>query len=186
MNILDAKIYWYIGYANQPRLHLLVDKLQLNSEFKWRKLNDFLWTENENFIKFYLESENKGGFGGAVFNLPMEDGSIYKLEGPGASRSSWFNKFGPQCIDSIVTDNPAHFDYSGNGGYYLKLDKAQEIIKELGTRLICDTSSNYLGDSEIRYTIDGKISSDSIKKSYFRPDKALGLKSSYGDILKLV
>jgi len=131
MKILDAKIKWMLGWINNPRLYLLVDRVPLLKEYKFKYKNCLYYAELDGAVRFYYYFKSDEGFGGRHFNIIMENGQEKTLEGPWSSRAGCANKlgFGP-CMDIAFTDEKEVW----NRGYTfftgaITLELAEQALK---------------------------------------------------------
>jgi len=167
MKILNARIEWFIGYANEPQLEVLVDKIPEPSELVYEKIPFKRWflyvAEKEGYVSFFVWSGkgNDGGYGGAEWTVKVRDGETVREElvrGPWSSRSGIINQvWKPQCMEVAITDEPDDFEkgYSFTAAA-LTLEKAKEAIRITGANLLKIVEK----EGEIRYVpvkiYDGK------------------------------
>lgn len=104
MQILDIKIDWGLGFCNSPRLKLLVDRIPKLDELRFREKKHCYFAELDGFVWFFHYDGPGDGYGGAVFNITMEDGSEKACKGPWSSRSGVMNRleFAP-CLECAMT-----------------------------------------------------------------------------------
>ena len=113
MKILDARVRWYDGYANDPVLEILVDEVPNTSSIKHHKIdlgNGVMYIgQKEGYVHYVFHNpRDEEGFGGALFNLPMEDGEVEKIKGPWSSRAGVINQLSyhfkevPQVVDVAI------------------------------------------------------------------------------------
>lgn len=76
--------------------------------------------------RFFSDSENHNGFGGATYNLPMRDGSIVTLKGPWASRCSVMNRAG------FTPSKEVNIESVYNMASAMTIERINELILEMG------------------------------------------------------
>lgn len=108
MRIEDAQVDWMEGYANDPKLQVLVDEIPDRSELRFEH-EDGLWVAIENgYVEFFAWSGdgNDGGYSGRCFEITTVDGEEVTLKGPWSSRAGCVNKrsFGPVVDVELATD----------------------------------------------------------------------------------
>lgn len=92
MKVLDAKVDWMVGWANDPRLQVLVDEIPSYKELRYEKREGMYFAELEGLVHFVWDDPtNHEGFGGRRFQLHMKDDSEVELVGPWSSRSGVAN-----------------------------------------------------------------------------------------------
>lgn len=136
MKLLKARVRWMEGYANDPTLEILVDKMPELSDLRYQKKGTLYYAELDGYVNFFHYSGPGQGYGGRGFELKMADGSTEVLKGPFSSRSGVMNAagFGP-CLDVSITDNPESFERGYTfyaGSVALSLVKGMEHIVEIG------------------------------------------------------
>jgi hypothetical protein len=133
MNILRARVNWRDGWDNHPNLELLVDKMPTIDILRYEEREDLFYAELNGYVSFYYYSQPANGFGGAVFNITMKDGSERMLKGPWSSRAGVANRlgFGP-CLDVSMTDKLESYEkgYTFHAGH-CSLDSIMEIVDEV-------------------------------------------------------
>lgn len=141
------------GWANDPRLYVLVDKIPQDLVYEVNKEEGLYFAEKEGYVDFYSWKgpRNEGGYCGRGFNIKLKDGTKINLLGPWSSRCSVMNKFGfKHSFEVAIVDNEEVYDkdltfYSGA----LTIEILEPIIKNLGAYLIKEEDRN----GEIRYII---------------------------------
>ena len=127
MKILNAKVNWMKGYANDPYLEVLVDKIP-RDDLRYEQKGELFFAEHEGYVSFFAYSGPGDGYGGSRFDIIMKDGSKKTLIGPWSSRPGVMNNAGfALCTGVSITDDPKVFErghtfYGGN----LTLEKAKE------------------------------------------------------------
>lgn len=133
MEVLDAKVNWYLGYANDPELELLVDRFPGLEEFEFEQRDDCWFAEKDEAVYFLHHSgkdENEGGFYGAEFRLRTKTGEVKALLGPWSSRAGVMNKVGfTPCLDVSYTDEVEAFKRGYFTGGHVTLHLALHVIK---------------------------------------------------------
>jgi len=120
MKVLDARVDWMKGYANDPILEILVDKIPSREELVYRRLiigeGAIYYAEKGGFVHFlYHNPYNEEGYGGRVFRLNVQYGDRIKTEiikGPWSSRPGVINNYFPHCVEVRMTDDPRAFEYN--------------------------------------------------------------------------
>ena len=117
MNIVDAKIDWHHGFANEPTLDVYVDEDNINWSdipHTWQKNGVihavvYPWVHYIFMGNGMVDPQNvpTRGFGGATFEFPLDDGTTIK------SNDAWSSN--PRhvevpCVDVtvIVQDQPGY------------------------------------------------------------------------------
>ena len=106
--IINAQVDWKEGYANDPKLQVLVDEIPDRSELRFQH-EDGLWVAiQDGFVEFFAWSGdgNDGGYSGRCYDITMRDGTEVTLKGPWSSRAGCVNKrsFGPVVDVELATD----------------------------------------------------------------------------------
>lgn len=136
MKILNARVDWMEGFANDPRLEVLVDELPEWGDMRFRERSGLYYAELEGFVNFMYyggNGENTGGYGGRHFDLKMTNGMTETLRGPWSSRAGCVNRAGfPHCIEVSITDEPDVWErgYTFMAGA-LTVEKAHECLEYL-------------------------------------------------------
>lgn len=128
-----CEIEWMLGYGNSPRLKIYTVKdwdFPMHKEHKYQfgkaPHTGVFWSETaDGVVSFFSHTggdKNEGGFGGAVFNLTMEDGTEKVLRGPWSSRPGAMNQYFPHSVDVTI------------GGRY---NMAAHIRADLWVMLMC-------------------------------------------------
>jgi len=111
MNILKGKVDWADGWANEPTIKILVDKMPDLADLRYEEREGLYYAELGGYVSFYYYVRPGDGFGGRVFNITMKDGSKKALRGPWSSRAGAMNRFGfGPCLDVSMTDNPESYE----------------------------------------------------------------------------
>lgn len=117
MKVLAAKVNWYEGYGNNPRLQVLIDEFPPRGEmiFKRKKKRLYL-AELDGYVRYFSWSGegNDGGHYRRSFPIKVEEDGEVKdvtLLGPWSSRAGVMNQFFEQrCVDVSITDDPTAFE----------------------------------------------------------------------------
>jgi hypothetical protein len=107
MKVLDATVNWNFGLGNSPDLYVLVDKFPPREDMRYAHKDGIFYAEAHGYASFYSWTRPGDGFGGRVFELTMEDGTVRSLKGPWSSNAGSVNLmgFGP-CMEVTMTDDP--------------------------------------------------------------------------------
>lgn len=136
LKIIDAKINWNIGVANQPKLRILVDKIPQMEVMTFKVKEQTYLAQLGGYVRYfsYRGPGNDGGFYGTEFKINLHRGEDqvipFTLKGPWSSRAGVVNTvFDEQIMDVSITDNPDRFEqdrmyYSGA----ITLDMALQAI----------------------------------------------------------
>lgn len=111
MKILKGRVNWVDGYANDPRLEVLVDKMPDSKDLRYEERSGLYYAEFSGYASFYYYVSPGEGFGGRIFNITMKNGTEKFLKGPWSSRAGIANKlgFGP-CLDVSMTNNSNSYE----------------------------------------------------------------------------
>jgi len=142
MKVLAASVEWSDQFANDPMLELLVDKIPTTSEMRFENKESMWVAYNDGYVEFYSHTgrdENQRGFGGAVYDITLVDGTKKSLRGPWSSRAGVVNAIFPDrpVVDVMITDDPEVFGrgytfYSG----HVTLDVAKQAAKLARVKLV--------------------------------------------------
>lgn len=150
MKVLAAKIHKLEGYANPPKLQILVDRLAHLEEFRFRAKDlgsgeTAYLAELNGQVEFFLHNPRREtGFGGSVFHIVMEDGSKRDVKGPWSSRAGVMGPlFGLELVTVDATDRREDFDRGYTFRYAnVTLEVAQEAMSLLpGWTLVAEDHS---------------------------------------------
>lgn len=135
MKVMKMRINWMLGYLNNPSIEVLVDAIPGDPVYQKKRSGSYTlyFSERDGFVHFVAHNaKDETGFGGHVFHLPLEDGTIEEVKGPWSSRSGVFNNQGfTQCREVAITDDPKEFDEHGTfSAAYMTVDALREAIKE--------------------------------------------------------
>ena len=132
MEALDARVDWYLEFANSPKLILLVDKIPDSDDFVFEQRGNLYFAEKDGGVRFFAYSGPDRGFAGRHFPIKMNDGTTKKLIGPWSSRAGCMNDAGfTKCVDIAYTDDPQAFrrGYTMFGGH-CTLDLARKAVEK--------------------------------------------------------
>jgi hypothetical protein len=135
MKVLNARIRWNIGWANNPELEILVDKFPALEEFEFENKESLWFAEKDGAVSFFHHSgrdEDEGGYYGSLFKIKMKDGSFKVLRGPWSSRSSVMNRAGfTHSMEAIIFEDEESFKrgYTGFAGH-ITIKLAKKIFKK--------------------------------------------------------
>lgn len=114
MDVVYAEVDWRHGWANDPNLRVLVDKMPDLDDLRYEKKDELYYAELGGYVNFFSwnpERDGKGrkewqGFGGAVFPITLTNGEKVTLRGPWSSRAGVMNSvgFGP-CVEVSLTED---------------------------------------------------------------------------------
>lgn len=150
MKVLKAKIDLVEGYANDPRLQVLVDKMPKQEDLIFDQKGTLYFAELDGYVQFFHYEKPGQGYGGAHYFLHVKDerskGLVLKeLIGPWSSRSGCMNNAGfTPCIEVSITDNAEDFDrgytfYAGD----ITIELAKKAIDLIpGARLMLRKPDN--------------------------------------------
>lgn len=111
MNILNAKINWYVGYRNYPELQILVDRIPEREELRFECRSGIYFAEKDGYVEYYYYNSPGNGFGGRNYAVTMNDGSHKVLVGPWSSNSAAVMKEGfTHCMEVAIIDDVESFD----------------------------------------------------------------------------
>lgn len=96
MKVIDAKVSWLPGYANQPTFEVLMDELPTCRTVQCQVIKHnahsrtFVGVRDDGAAHLYSDDNNRAGFGGAMCDVTLDGGIVLKVEGPwlGGSPSS--------------------------------------------------------------------------------------------------
>jgi len=125
MKVLKANIDWHEGFDNEPRLQVLVDKMNYDklkyepfpitrisglsgeqaaivgtSDYTFKGRDTVLYyAANKGLVRFlYHDPQNEHGYDGNVFQLILTNGETIKIKGPWSSRAG--------VVNQLVPDDP--------------------------------------------------------------------------------
>lgn len=112
MKILQAKIDWKEGFANDARLQLLVDHVPFMDEMRYEQRGNLYFAEKDGYVHFLCEDpRDHSGYGGRAFDLTMKDGTVVVLKGPWSGRAAVMEAAGfTPCVEAILTDDSLAYD----------------------------------------------------------------------------
>lgn len=139
MKLLDMRIDYMEGYANAPRVKLLVDEIPDMSDAIYTHHNNLYCAHKEGLVRFFFYRGPGKGFAGRVFRIrvargrtPLEQqvarhaGQYYEkdLVGPWSSNTGVINYYAhmltvPCCVEASITDSREVWtrDHTFIGGY---------------------------------------------------------------------
>lgn len=111
MKLLKGKVNWMEGFANEPTLQILVDKMPDLKDLRYQEKEGIYYAECDGYVSFYYYVRPDDGFGGRHFHITMENGEEKVLKGPWSSNAGSVNRvgFGP-CVDVSIIDDPRSYD----------------------------------------------------------------------------
>lgn len=120
MKPVACSVNWYEGYANDPVLQIVVDRIPNAEEFRYDHKDGLWFAEKEGYVRFFSWNGpgNEEGYGNRCFPIKTKDGEEVVLRGPWSSRSGVMNKyFNPQSLDVSVKTEDSPYEtlwYSGH------------------------------------------------------------------------
>ena len=109
MKPIACSVNWYEGYANDPVLQIVVDKIPNSEEFRYERKDGLWFAEKSGYVRFFSwhGPGNEEGYGNRCFHIKTKDEEEVILRGPWSSRSGVMNKyFLPQSLDvSVKTED---------------------------------------------------------------------------------
>lgn len=122
MKILESRVEWYLDYGNDPKFEILVDKIPrkiIYSHYPELNHSGIYYGENEGFVSFFYHDINdQTGYGGAKFELELDDGTTRIIRGPWSSRAECMPE---PCLDVSLTENKNDWTTSIAGSVTRKL-----------------------------------------------------------------
>lgn len=108
LEIISAQVDWKEGYANDPKLQVLVDEIPGRSELRFEHEDDLWVAIEDGYVEYFAWSGdgNDGGYSGRCFEITTVDGDQVTLKGPWSSRAGCVNNrgFGPVVDVELATD----------------------------------------------------------------------------------
>ena len=136
MKLIKAEVEWYEGFANKPRLVLIVDKMPDSMEIEYEVKDNLYWGEKNGIVSFFSHSpENQRGYGGREFDLKMKDGSFVTIKGPWSSRAGAMNNYFPHSVDVTVKETEGEFPRL-SFATAVTVELARQAAELAGVRLI--------------------------------------------------
>lgn len=154
MTPLDAKVRWNPDLLNPPTLQILVDHLPLMEKMVFTQLGQLYYGENEGLVDFFFHNpQDQRGYGGRLFHLMLDTGTVITLKGPWSSRSGVMNKagFGP-CMEASLVSERDSFDRGHTfTSCAITVELTREIIDEFlpGVYLVKEVNDK----GEITFTV---------------------------------
>lgn len=105
------KIDWMENYGNSPVILVYIDELP---EVEYEYLGGRMWAgEKDGFVSYFSHDgsdNNNGGYGGAVFERKLIDGTTRTFVGPWSSRVGVVNHYKgyPYAIDVTFVDSTGY------------------------------------------------------------------------------
>lgn len=123
MNVLEARVNWYEGYANNPELQVLVDEIPKRADLEYHMIQAdkhgvMYHADKDGYVSFMYECfTDRAGYGGRSFNITVHadtpEGGTMDVEvvGPWSSRAGVINhifrdKPENHCVEVTMTDDP--------------------------------------------------------------------------------
>ena len=200
VRLLQARVDWYDNFDNSPQIKVLVDELPKRHVYKKipKPGGALYYSDTGGIVRFYSYTEgDQKGYGGAVFELELEDGTVDKIKGPWSSRAGAMNRYFPLCLNATMTDDPevmrrGHTFYAGA----ISFDLAKQAASKGGFWLAVFAEerddSKWTGDLTIHPVMRRSLpkglvdrtSSIEVKWRYIWPQHAVILGDGKQDILR--
>ena len=121
MKILAARVRWNESWGNTPDMEVLVDNMPDESSMVFEEKAGLYLAIQNGYASYMYYNEPGDGYGGRVFTVKMQDGSIRRLTGPWSSRAGCVNAggFDTQIMDVSMTDNAETFNSRGMKGCFI-------------------------------------------------------------------
>jgi hypothetical protein len=169
MKVLKAEVNWYEGWANDPVLVIHVDNWPRGDEFKYQVLNrqgsDLYWAHHpDGAVSFHCHNRsNQNGYGGAIFELNMLDGSSKKIRGPWSSRSGVMNNYFPHSTEVQIKEESTGYNLSG----HISIELAERVANMAGVKLVKEYRRG-----DIIYSVEPLLSGDELIQQHcgFNPE----------------
>lgn len=134
MRPLKCNVRWNEHSLNAAGLEILVDEIPAGP-FIYELFDvggKTLWlAERDGLVRFYVETDDKRGFGGSEFEIQTRTGP-YTLVGPWSSRAGVMNLFfETQSLEVSLTADPKGFEEGVFYSAHVTLAKAREALSLL-------------------------------------------------------
>lgn len=174
MKVLKARINWHFGYANDPSLELLVDKIPPREDLIYERRGreggfGLYMAVLDGYAHFYAwrGSGDDGGFYGMEFPIMTTTGPV-TLKGPWSSRAGIMNRyFEQQVVDVSITDDPKHWEKDYFTSSAVTLEVAREaiaMIPDVALVAIEDKTDLTYYPSYKGLSLEGKVQKPKIHK----------------------
>jgi len=154
MKILKSRVDPMEGFANDPQLYILVDKMPPLDELVYERKGDCYFAEKDGYVRFFFYAKPGPGYGGREFHIKVKEGDkvIEKvLKGPWSSRSGVMNKLGfTPCLEVAITDDPKVFE---RGHTFYAAAATVDLVKE-ALPLVWDLVEKIKFDDEVYYVLE--------------------------------
>lgn len=92
MNVIGASVNEHIGFANPPTLEIYIDGFAGSEDFRYQEKKigsrTLYFAELNGEVRFFAhDPQNEYGYGGRIFHIHMEDGTVRNIPGPWSSRA---------------------------------------------------------------------------------------------------
>lgn len=155
MKILNARVRWNTGLANDPRLEVLVDKMPPMADLRYEQKDGCYFAQKEGFVSFFYYTGPGEGFGGSTFKIKLADGTDKDLIGPWSSRSGVMNRHFPQSLEVSITEDAGSFARGWTlFASALLVDTAKEALEKfVPEATIIKEEPRMCGDPDICYVV---------------------------------
>lgn len=159
MKVLDAKIDWYLGWGNEPRLGILVDRVPKvkYTRIKTKGGNWIYFGEKEGYVEFFYHvPKDETGFGGRTFSVTMKNNKIVFVKGPWSSGSYAMNQYSefPSSAECSITENPGVMERGHTfGAGHITVELAKKVMKKFFPKINYSYGKTDIG---IEFLIDKK------------------------------
>lgn len=102
MKPISCSVEWYEGYANDPKLQIVVDGKPKFEDLRYEHKGGLWFAEKGGYVSFFSwhGPKNEEGYCGRCYPITTVEGEEVLLLGPWSSRSGVMNQyFTPQCLD---------------------------------------------------------------------------------------
>jgi len=106
MKILKAQLDWMGTWSNTPDLRVLVEGMPDRKLLRYQQHNYLYYAHLDGLARFYHYARPGEGFGGRIFEITLQDGTVKNLKGPWSSNSGSINRhFNPHCVEVAWADD---------------------------------------------------------------------------------
>lgn len=155
MKLIKGRVHWFEGFANDPVLQILVDKLPEMDELRYEEKDGIYYGEKDGYVSFYYYVQPGQGFCGRSFKLTMKDGEEKTLIGPWSSNAGAAHGvgFGP-CVDVNIIDNLESYErgYTFYAGHVtLDLIERNKHLIEIGSHYNQKLGTGHTEEKQIEF-----------------------------------
>ena len=132
MDVLKAKVNWMDGYASDPILEILVDRVPSTEACRFEQRGPLWFAELDGFVEFFAwhGPGNEGGFCGTEIEITMTDGRQVTLKGPWSSNSRAMEEAGFPPSVCVTIRDPRNWERGGGLAGHITLEKAREVLSQ--------------------------------------------------------